>query len=168
MRSEVEYALQSTTEMLSQVTRLLALVSAPALETAIGAPCRGAAAPAVGRDGRRRSPPPAASRRSCSPSTEPVDPGLAAWASEYLNERLAGVRIGTHTLRRRIDDPGLTGRRAGVPRRAAAGLRRPGRADGAVALRRRGRLALDDVRADELEACRRLLSVLEKRAACSS
>ncbi len=34
MRSEVEDALQSTTEMLSQVTRLLALVSAPGLETA--------------------------------------------------------------------------------------------------------------------------------------
>ena len=34
MRSEVEPALQSTTEMLSQVTRLLALVSAPGLETA--------------------------------------------------------------------------------------------------------------------------------------
>ena len=34
MRSEVEAALQSTTEMLSQVTRLLALVSAPGLETA--------------------------------------------------------------------------------------------------------------------------------------
>ena len=34
MRSEVESALESTTEMLSQVTRLLALVSAPGLETA--------------------------------------------------------------------------------------------------------------------------------------
>jgi len=34
MRSEVDAALQSTTEMLSQVTRLLALVSAPGLETA--------------------------------------------------------------------------------------------------------------------------------------
>ena len=32
-RSEVEAALQATTEMLSQVTRLLALVSAPPLET---------------------------------------------------------------------------------------------------------------------------------------
>ena len=34
MRSEVEAALQSTTDMLAQVTRLLALVSAPPLETA--------------------------------------------------------------------------------------------------------------------------------------
>ena len=34
MRNEVEAALESTTEMLSQVTRLLALVSAPGLETA--------------------------------------------------------------------------------------------------------------------------------------
>src|SRR5437870_10900205 len=34
MRSEVESALQATTEMLSQVTRLLALVSAPPLQQA--------------------------------------------------------------------------------------------------------------------------------------
>ena len=33
-RSEVESALQATTEMLSQVTRLIALVSAPPLQTA--------------------------------------------------------------------------------------------------------------------------------------
>jgi heat-inducible transcriptional repressor len=34
MRSEIDDALQSTTEMLSQVTHLLALVSAPGLATA--------------------------------------------------------------------------------------------------------------------------------------
>jgi heat-inducible transcriptional repressor len=94
-----------------------------------------------------------------------VDQGLAAWANEYLNERLVGVGIGTHTLRRRIDDPGLTGREkefVDALRPALADLAAPTAQSlyvgGAASL-------LDDVRADELEACRRLLSVLEKRAA---
>ena len=52
-RNEVDSALQATTEMLSELTRLLALVSAPSLGTRDRAPRRGAAAPAAGRDGRR-------------------------------------------------------------------------------------------------------------------
>ena len=94
-----------------------------------------------------------------------VDQGLAAWANEYLNERLVGVGIGTHTLRKRIDDPGLTGREkefVDALRPALADLAAPTAQSlyvgGAASL-------LDDVRGDELESCRRLLSVLEKRAA---
>src|SRR5439155_22214159 len=33
-----------------------------------------------------------------------VDPGLANWAAEYLNERVAGLELGSHLLRRRLDD----------------------------------------------------------------
>ena len=140
MRSEVEAALQSTTEMLSQVTRLLALVSAPGLETAsvrhvevlllqpsvvmvVTITSAGGVAKKLITFDRR------------------VDPGLAAWANEYLNERLVGVGIGTHTLRTRIDDPGLTGREREFIDALRPALRRPGRADGAVALRRRRRVA---------------------------
>ena len=52
MRSEIESALQSTTEMLSQVTRLLALVSAPGLETATVRHVEVLLLAAVGRHGR--------------------------------------------------------------------------------------------------------------------
>src|SRR5439155_15504162 len=38
---------------------------------------------------------------------EPVDAGLALWAGEYLNERLAGLELGSSLLRRRFDDVGL-------------------------------------------------------------
>jgi heat-inducible transcriptional repressor len=164
MRSEVEDALQSTTEMLSQVTRLLALVSAPGLETAsirhvevlllqpsvlmvvTITSSGGVAKKLVTFDGA-------------------VDPGLAAWANEYLNERLVGVGIGSHLLRKRIDDPGLSPRE-----RSFVDALRPAFLDlatptaqslyvgGAASL-------LDDVRPDELEACHRLLSILERRAA---
>ena len=85
--------------------------------------------------------------------------------NEYLNERLAGVGLGTHLLRKRIEDPGLSPRELAffeALRPALLELATPTAQSlyvgGAASL-------LDDVRADELEACRRLLSVLEKRAA---
>src|SRR5215203_6227126 len=109
MRSEVEDALQSTTEMLSQVTRLLALVSAPRLETAsvrrvevlLLQPSVVMVVTITSNGGVAKK---------LVTFDRPVDPGLAAWANEYLNERLTGVRLGTHLLRRRIDDPGLAPR----------------------------------------------------------
>jgi len=164
MRSEVEAALQSTTEMLSQVTRLLALVSAPGLETAsvrhvevlLLQPSVVMVVTITSTGGVAKK---------LLTFDRAVDPGLAAWANEYLNERLTGVGIGTHGLRKRIEDPGLSGREkefVDALRPALADLAAPTPQSlyvgGAASL-------LDDVRADELEACRRLLSVLEKRAA---
>ena len=164
MRSEVEDALQSTTEMLSQVTRLLALVSAPGLETAsirhvevlLLQPSVVMVVTITSTGGVAKK---------LVTFEAPVDPGLAAWANEYLNERLAGVGIGSHLLRRRIDDPGLSQRERNfldALRPAFLDLATPTAQSlyvgGAASL-------LDDVRADELEACRRLLSVLERRAA---
>jgi heat-inducible transcriptional repressor len=164
MRSEIEAALQSTTEMLSQVTRLLALVSAPGLEIAtvrhvevlLLQPSVVMVVTITSTGGVAKK---------LVTFENPVDPGLAAWANEYLNERLVGVGLGTHLLRRRIDDPGLTPREVAfldVVRPAFLELGTPTAQSlyvgGAASL-------LDDVRADELEACRRLLSVLEQRAA---
>src|SRR5688500_16244359 len=90
MRSEVEEALQTTTEMLSGVTRLLALVSAPALETAMvrhvevlllqPSVVMVVTITSTGGVGKK-----------LITFEDSVDPGLAAWANEYLNERLAGV-----------------------------------------------------------------------------
>src|SRR6267143_1965534 len=36
-----------------------------------------------------------------------VDPGLVAWAEEYLNERLVGLGLGSRMLHQRLLDPGL-------------------------------------------------------------
>ncbi len=164
MRSEIEGALQSTTEMLSQVTRLLALVSAPRIETAsvrhievlLLQPAMVMVVTITSTGG-------VAKRLFEFPS--PVDAGLAAWANEYLNERLDGVQLGTHMLRRRIEDEGLSPREQAfldALRPAFVELAAPTTqafyVGGAASL-------LDDVRPEELEACRRLLSVLEQRAA---
>jgi heat-inducible transcriptional repressor len=164
MRSEVEDALQSTTEMLSQVTRLLALVSAPGLETASIRHVEVLLLqPSVLMVVTITSSGGVAKKLLTFESA--VDPGLAAWANEYLNERLAGVGIGSHQLRKRIDDPGLSARERNfidALRPAFLDLAMPTAQSlyvgGAASL-------LDDVRADELEACRQLLSVLERRAA---
>jgi heat-inducible transcriptional repressor len=164
MRSELEAALQSTTEMLSQVTRLLALVSAPGLETAsvrhvevlVLQPSVVMVVTITSTGGVAKK---------LFAFEQPVDAGLAAWANEYLNERLVGVQLGTRELRRRIGDEGLSAREQSfldALRPAFVDLATPPEqalyVGGAASL-------LDDVRDDELEACRRLLSVLEKRAA---
>lgn len=164
MRSEIEAALQSTTEMLSQVTRLLALVSAPGLESATVRHVEVLLLqPSVVMVVTITSTGGVAKKLVTFDAA--VDPGLAAWANEYLNERLVGVGLGTHLLRRRIEDPGLAPRELAfleALRPAFLELVTPAAQSlyvgGAASL-------LDDVRADELEACRRLLSVLEKRAA---
>lgn len=42
--------------------------------------------------------------------TEPADPGLVAWACDYLNEQVAGLSLGQRLLRQRLDAPYLTER----------------------------------------------------------
>jgi len=163
-RSELEAALQETTESLSQATRLLALVSAPALQTAtvrhievlVLQPQVLMVVMITSTGG--------VSKRLFA-LAEPVDAGLALWAGEYLNEQLAGLELGSASLRRRFEDPTLS-----LSEREILELLRPAFTElagedeqrlfvgGAASL-------LGEVRADELEACQRLLEALEKRAA---
>jgi heat-inducible transcriptional repressor len=163
-RSELESALQETTETLSQATRLLALVSAPPLQTAtvrhvevlVLQPQVLMVVVITSTGG--------VSKRVLA-LAEPVDTGLTLWAGEYLNDQLAGLELGSTALRRRLEDPGLSPRELEfleLLRPAFTGL--VGEQDqrlfvgGAASL-------LSEVRADELEACQRLLEALEKRAA---
>jgi heat-inducible transcriptional repressor len=162
-RSEVEGALQATTETLSQVTRLLALVSAPPLQTAtvrhvevlLLQPQVIMVVVITSTGG--------VSKRIFALS-EPVDPGLAIWAGEYLNERLTGLGLGSALLRRRFEDPGLSPRELEF-----LDLLRPAFTDLLAGQEQRlyvggAATLLGGVRADELEACRRLLEALERRA----
>jgi heat-inducible transcriptional repressor len=163
-RTEVDSALQATTEALSELTRLLALVSAPPLGTAtvrhvevlllqpqlamvVVITSTGSVTKRVYR------------------FAEPVDPGLANWAAEYLNDRVAGLELGSHLLRRRLEDPslGVTERTFLQPiealfREALAAEGQGLYVGGTAGL-------LEDLRAEELDAYQRLLEVLEKRAA---
>src|SRR5213082_338980 len=101
--NEVELALQATTEMLSQVTRLLALVSAPPLdattvvrvEVLLLQPELVMAVVITSAGGITKR---------LFQFEQPVDPGLAQWAGEYLNETVAGLQLGASLLRRRFDE----------------------------------------------------------------
>ena len=161
--SEVDAALRATTEMLSELTRLLALVSAPPLETTyvrrvevlLLQPQVAMVVVITSAGGVTKS---------VYTFAEPVDPGLANWAGEYLNETVAGLQLGTHPLRQRFEDPSLSDREAAflaTLRPAFFEVVEPERQSlyvgGTASL-------LDALRAEELESYQRLLAALEKRA----
>jgi heat-inducible transcriptional repressor len=164
VRSQVDSALRATTEALAEVTHLLALVSAPPLETTtvrrvevlLLQPHVVMIVVITSTGG--------VTKRLVT-SVEAVDPGLAEWAGEYLNEQVAGLQLGARTLRNRFEDPDLSERE----REFLASLR-PAFTDVLEAEEQTlyvGGTAwlLDEFRADELQGYRRLLEVLEQRAA---
>ncbi|HZS31695.1 MAG TPA: heat-inducible transcriptional repressor HrcA [Gaiellaceae bacterium] len=160
--TEVESALQATTEMLSQVTRLLALVSAPPLEVThvrhvevlLLQPQMVMVVVITSAGG--------VSKRVFH-FDEPVDPGVAQWASDYLNEAVSGLQLGTGLLRRRFEDTGLSPRE-----RAFLDALRPAFVELVSAEQRLyvGGAAdlLGGVRAEELDAYRSLFELVERRA----
>jgi heat-inducible transcriptional repressor len=165
VRSEVEAALQATTEMLAQVTRLLALVSAPPAETTtvrhievLRLQPRVVVTVVITSTG-------AVAKRVVA-FEEPVDTGLVTWAGQYLNERLGGQHPGTRLLRRCFEDPSLS-----TTERSFLDALRPvfaadlgGREETRLYVGGAATL-LDDVRGDELNTYRHLLEALERRAA---
>src|SRR5256885_11244666 len=160
--TEVESALQATTEMLSQVTRLLALVSAPSLEEThvrhvevlLLQPQLVMVVVITSAGG--------VSKRLFH-FDDPVDPGLAQWAGDYLNEAVAGLQLGTGLLRRRFEDPGLS-----AAERAFLDALRPAFTELVSAEQRLyvGGAAdlLGGGRAEELDAYRSLFELVERRA----
>jgi heat-inducible transcriptional repressor len=162
-RAEVEEALQATTEMLSQVTRLLALVSAPPLEAAIVRRVEVLLLqPDVVLVVVIASTGSVTDLRFAFP--EPVDPGLVTWAAEYLDERVRGARIGSRAVKLAFDEPTLRPRERGFLQairgafEQAADENRQLFVGGTAGL-------LDEMRAEEIGAYRSLMEALEKRAA---
>jgi heat-inducible transcriptional repressor len=108
VRRELDEAMRVTTETLSQVTNLLAIVTAPPIETStvrhievlalqpqvlmvVVITSTGGVTKRLFTFGR------------------PVDPGLSEWAASYLNERLVGLGLGARILHQRLHDPSLSG-----------------------------------------------------------
>jgi heat-inducible transcriptional repressor len=161
-RAEVDEALQATTDTLSGLTRLLALVSAPPLQAAtvrhvevLSLQMNVVVVVVITSTGG------VSKHRHVFPA--PVDPGLVVWASDYLGERLAGVRLRSRLLRGALDEPSLSPRERGfldAIRGAfdAVDDDRQLYVGGAAGL-------LDDLRAEEIGAYRSLIDALEKRAA---
>jgi heat-inducible transcriptional repressor len=107
MRREVEDAMRATTEQLSQVTDLLALVTAPPIETAtirrievlLLQPQVVMVVVITSTGG--------VTKRVIS-YDRTVDPGLVDWAGSYLNEVLGGMVIGARMLQGRLLAPSLS------------------------------------------------------------
>jgi heat-inducible transcriptional repressor len=106
MRREVDEAMRATTETLSQVTNLLAIVSAPPLDTAtirhvevLALQPQVLMVVVITSTG-------GVTKRVFT-FEAPVDPGLAQWAAEYLNERLTGMGLGARMLHSRLADASL-------------------------------------------------------------
>ena len=101
MRREVDEAMRATSEQLSQVTNLLALVTAPPIETAtirrvevlLLQPQVAMVVIITSTGG--------VTKRVISYES-PVDPGLVDWASSYLNEALGGLDVGSRALQARL------------------------------------------------------------------
>jgi heat-inducible transcriptional repressor len=112
VRREVDEAMRMTTETLSQVTNLLAIVSAPPIETAtirhvevlLLQPQVLMVVVITSTGG--------VSKRVLTFET-PVDAGLADWGASYLNEQLVGLGLGARLLHQRLDDPRLGPRERG-------------------------------------------------------
>ncbi len=106
MRREVDEAMRATTEQLSQVTDLLALVSAPAIDTAtihrvevLQLQPQVAMVVVITSTG-------GVTKRVLSYDV-PLDPGLIAWAGSYLNEVLGGMDVGARMLQAKLTAAGL-------------------------------------------------------------
>ncbi len=106
MRRELDEAMRMTTEALSQVTNLLAIVTAPPIETStirhvevLALQPQVLMVVVITSTG-------GVTKRLFT-FTRPVDPGLVDWAASYLNERLVGLGLGARILHQRLHDPSL-------------------------------------------------------------
>ena len=109
VRRELDEAMRVTTETLSQVTNLLAIVTAPPIETStirhvevlVLQPQVVMVVVITSTGGVTRK---------IFTFSSPVDPGVADWAAAYLNERMVGLGLGARMLSARLHDPSLSAR----------------------------------------------------------
>ncbi len=107
VRRELDEAMRVTTETLSQVTNLLAIVTAPPIETSTIRHIELLALqPQVLMVVVITSTGGVSKRLFTFP--RPVDTGLSDWATSYMNERLVGLGLGARVLHQRLHDPSLS------------------------------------------------------------
>ena len=164
VRREVDEAMRVTSETLSQVTNLMAIVSAPPVETAtirhvevlllqpqvlmvVAITSTGGVTKRVFTFDR------------------PVDPGLVAWAGAYLNERLEGIGLGARSLHGRLSDESLgASERAFVAQLAPAFTELAETAEESLYVDGAARLVTEH-RFQDLSQLNALMAMLEQRVA---
>jgi heat-inducible transcriptional repressor len=164
MRREVDEAMRVTSEQLSQVTNLLALVTAPPIETAtirrvevLLLQPQVAMVVVISSTG-------GVTKRVIS-YDEPVDPGLVDWAGSYLNEALGDLDVGSRMLQSRLAARELGAReRAFLATLAPAFTELEDTAESTLFMDGAARL-LAEHRLQELSQIGALMEVLEHRRA---
>lgn len=159
-RREVAQAIRQTTETLAEVTELMALVSAPPLESEeilrvelIALNPRRVMVVVITTNGN-------VTKRQFEFDQE-LDPGLARWATGYLNEQLGGIALGARMIRTRLLAPELSPiERAFIEAIQDAFLDRPS-GDDVLFFGGTGHLVRGG---DGLAGLDRLMSALEERA----
>ncbi|HEX5194814.1 MAG TPA: heat-inducible transcriptional repressor HrcA [Solirubrobacteraceae bacterium] len=106
VRHELDEAMRVTTEALSQVTNLLAIVTAPPIETStirhvelLALQPQVLMVVVITSTG-------GVSKRLFT-FDRPIDTGLIDWAASYLNERMVGLGLGARMLHQRLHDQTL-------------------------------------------------------------
>jgi heat-inducible transcriptional repressor len=107
VRREVDEAMRVTTETISQVTNLLAIVTAPPIDTATirhieVLPLQPQVLMVVVITST------GGVNKRLFTFDRAVDTGLTEWAASYLNERLVGTGLGARRLAQRLMDPSLS------------------------------------------------------------
>jgi heat-inducible transcriptional repressor len=164
IRREVEEVMRATSETLSQVTNLLAVVSAPSLNTTtirhlevLALQPQVVMVVIITSTG--------GVSKMLATFDGPVDPGLVTWAGEFLNERLQGVGLGTRMLHQRLLDPTLSGtERAFLDRLAPAFGQLSSDPEETLYVEGAARL-LSEVPLEDVTQINELLGMLERRVA---
>src|SRR3954452_6620952 len=164
VRREGGDAMRLTSETISQVTNLMAIVSAPPVDTAtvhrvevlllqpqvlmvVVITSTGGVTKRVFTFDR------------------PVDPGLVAWAGQYLNERLEGIGLGARTLHSRLRDEGLgASERSFVDQLAPAFTDLAATAEESLYVEGAARL-ISEHRFQDVSQLNELMAMLERRVA---
>jgi heat-inducible transcriptional repressor len=166
-RQEIDEALRATTEQLSQVTNLLAIVSAPPLGTTtirhievLRLQPQVAMVVVITSTG-------GVTKRVIS-YDEPLDPGLVKWAGSYLNEVLGGLSVGARMIGARLAAPELSdAERVFLGTLSPAFIELEETAEDTLYVGGAARLVSED-RFQELTQLGDLMQVLERRVALLS
>jgi heat-inducible transcriptional repressor len=162
VRREIDEAMRVTTETLSQVTNLLAIVSAPPIATTTirrveVLPLQPQVLMVVVITSTG-----GVSKRVFT-FDRPVDTGLVEWAGEYLNEQLVGMGLGARMLHSKLNDPALhPTERAFVAELAPAFTELAGTAENTLYVDGAARL-LSEHRFQDVSQLNSLLEALERR-----
>jgi heat-inducible transcriptional repressor len=164
LRREVDEAMRETTAALAQVTDLVAMATAPVAGTAATihrvevlqlqpAKVVVIAIASTGDVARR-----------VFEFEHPVDSGLVAWASSYLNESLSGLGLGSRMIAGRLADPELDRVEAGFVATLGAAFTELERETGADLYMDGASRLLSEEHLADLPHADELMTALERRA----